>query len=87
MDAHPLPVSARFRRILGCHDGIGRHYRGGVRFSAYFEYRRRLPDRVIILDEWIARVIREPIRESVQADGRIRRWGLGPKLGNHVQRE
>jgi hypothetical protein len=28
----------------------------------------------MIQDEWIARAIRAPIREHVQADGRIRRW-------------
>ena len=28
----------------------------------------------MILDEWIERAIHNPIREDVQADGRIRRW-------------
>lgn len=28
----------------------------------------------MIQDEWIERAIRNPIREHVQADGRIRRW-------------
>jgi len=28
----------------------------------------------MILDEWLERVIRSPLREAVQADGRIRRW-------------
>ena len=28
----------------------------------------------MILDEWLERAIRKPLRETVQADGRIRRW-------------
>ena len=35
---------------------------------------RTRPDRVGILDEWIQRAIESPIREVVQADGRVRRW-------------
>lgn len=40
---------------------------------------RTRPDRVGILDEWIQRVIAAPIREVVQADGRIRRWAQIPE--------
>jgi hypothetical protein len=32
------------------------------------------PDRATIREEWIERAIRTPLREIVQADGRIRRW-------------
>jgi hypothetical protein len=32
------------------------------------------PDRAVIKEEWIERAIHSPIRETVQADGRIRRW-------------
>jgi hypothetical protein len=35
---------------------------------------RLRPDRAVIRDEWIQRVIDEPIKETVQRDGRIRRW-------------
>ena len=35
---------------------------------------RQRPDRVMIRDEWIDRVIHQPVKEVVQADGRIRRW-------------
>jgi hypothetical protein len=28
----------------------------------------------MILDEWLERAIGKPLRETVQADGRIRRW-------------
>ncbi|MGH8605226.1 MAG: hypothetical protein ACREXR_21285 [Gammaproteobacteria bacterium] len=30
--------------------------------------------RARILDEWIEKAARNPIREDIQADGRIRRW-------------
>ena len=35
---------------------------------------RTRPDRVLILDEWIERAIQKPAKETIQADGRIRRW-------------
>lgn len=35
---------------------------------------RARPDRLGIRDEWIQRAVEAPIREVVQADGRIRRW-------------
>lgn len=45
-----------------------------MKVTAYFEAMRKRPDRAVIQNEWIDRAIREPIREHVQADGRIRRW-------------
>lgn len=33
------------------------------------------PDRAMIRVEWIQRVIDHPVKESIQKDGRIRRWG------------
>jgi hypothetical protein len=35
---------------------------------------RQRPDRAIIREEWIERVINNPAKEFVQKDGRIRRW-------------
>ena len=40
----------------------------------YFRYRRRRADRVRIRDEWIDSAVHHRIRESIQEDGRIRRW-------------
>ncbi len=40
---------------------------------------RTRPDRAGILDEWIERAVAAPIREVVQADGRIRRWAQIPE--------
>ena len=37
-------------------------------------------DRVIIELEWIQRAIDAPVKEVVQADGRIRRWAQIPEM-------
>lgn len=49
-------------------------YSGGVKFTQYFLEIRKRPDRAVILDEWLERAITKPIRETAQADGRIKRW-------------
>ena len=46
--------------------------------TEYFRAVRMRPDRAIIRDEWIWRAIRQPARESVQADGRLLRVVLLP---------
>jgi hypothetical protein len=51
-----------------------------VKTTAYFKSIRRRPDRVVIQDEWIMRAVRSPIREQIQADGRIRRWAEVPEM-------
>jgi hypothetical protein len=55
-------------------------YGSGMKVTRYFEALRHRPDRAIILDEWIERAIRSPIREAAQADGRIRRWAQIPEM-------
>ncbi len=45
-----------------------------MKFTRYFEMIRQRPDRAIIRLEWIEHVIRDPEREVIQTDGRIRRW-------------
>jgi hypothetical protein len=40
---------------------------------------RTRPDRAAIKPEWIARVASSPVREFIQQDGRIRRWGAVPE--------
>ena len=45
-----------------------------MEFTEYFLTMRRRPDRAFIELVWIERVIDHPVREFVQADGRIRRW-------------
>lgn len=46
-----------------------------MKFTQYFLYNRGRPDRREITEEWLERVIRNPLREYVQVDGRIRLWG------------
>jgi hypothetical protein len=57
-----------------------------VKVTAYFETVRFRPDRAVIREEWIERAIQAPVREQVQADGRIRRWSLVPEAGNRYLR-
>ena len=45
-----------------------------MKFTKYFEAMRVRADRVIIQEEWIQRVIDNPVKEVIQQDGRIRRW-------------
>jgi len=45
-----------------------------MKFTSYFLATRTRPDRAMIRDEWIEFVARSPMRESIQGDGRIRRW-------------
>ena len=54
--------------------------------TKYFEFIRQRPDRALIRDEWIERVIRCPVKETVQRDGRIRRWAPIEEMGNRFLR-
>ena len=57
-----------------------------MKTTAYFRAIRSRPDRVIIRDEWIQSAIDSPIREVVQADGRVRRWVRIDEMGGRVLR-
>lgn len=54
--------------------------------TEYFRAMRDRPDRAIIRDEWIRRAMDQPVREAVQADGRIRRWTLVAEAGGRALR-
>lgn len=45
-----------------------------MKATRYFQAIRMRPDRTVIRDEWIERVIHHPVKQVVQDDGRIRRW-------------
>lgn len=45
-----------------------------MKFTQYFIAMRPRPDRALIKMEWIEQVIDHPEKETVQQDGRIRRW-------------
>lgn len=57
-----------------------------MKVTAYFATVRLRADRALIRDEWIERTIAAPIREQVQADGRIRRWKQIPEHGDRYLR-
>lgn len=42
--------------------------------TEYYRHIKARPDRASIKDEWIEHVLAHPVRQVVQADGRIRRW-------------
>ena len=45
-----------------------------MKSTHYFRATRQRPDRAIIRHEWIRQVIDHPVKETIQQDGRIRRW-------------
>jgi hypothetical protein len=57
-----------------------------MKSTAYFERVRTRPDRSGISLAWIERVVRAPDAESLQSDGRIRRWGRVPEAGGRYLR-
>lgn len=57
-----------------------------MKTTRYFDALRNRPDRAGIREEWIERAIRDPVKEVVQADGRIRRWALISEAGSRYIR-
>ena len=57
-----------------------------MKYTKYFEFIRRRPDRAIIRGEWIERVVNAPVKEIVQKDGRIRRWAPIREMDNRFLR-
>ena len=57
-----------------------------MKVTHYFEAIRSRADRAIIQEAWIERAIQAPIRETIQADGRIRRWVQVPEMENRYLR-
>ena len=57
-----------------------------MKTTAYFETIRSRPDRAGIQDTWIVRTVQSPLRETVQADGRIRRWAAVPEAQGRILR-
>lgn len=45
-----------------------------MKFTNYFHYMKKRPDRSKIKDEWIEVTIKNPVRTEIQSDGRIRKW-------------
>ena len=57
-----------------------------MKVTDYFESLSDRSDRAHIRPEWIKRVVDSPESEHIQSDGRIRRWGRVPEMGNRYLR-
>jgi hypothetical protein len=57
-----------------------------VKYTQYFQAMRQRPDRAIIRLDWIQNVVEHPIREAIQQDGRIRRWGAVAEMDGRYLR-
>jgi hypothetical protein len=57
-----------------------------MKFTQYFLHTRQRPDRRAIKLGWIERVVANPLKEVIQADGRLRRWGRIPEAGGKYLR-
>lgn len=57
-----------------------------MKTTKYFDSMRSRPDRAIIKDLWVERVIAKPEYRQVQTDGRIRLWGKVPEMENRYLR-
>ena len=57
-----------------------------MKSTRYFLATRTRPDRAMIRDEWIIQAIRVPIAETIQDDGRIRRWACIEDAGGRCLR-
>jgi len=56
-----------------------------VKTTKYFEHIRQRPDRAIIPEEWIARVVEHADHAEIQADGRIRKWAWITEAGKYLR--
>ena len=57
-----------------------------MKVTDYFKSLSLRADRGSIKPEWILRVVQFPEKEHIQADGRIRRWGRVPEMGDRYLR-
>jgi hypothetical protein len=57
-----------------------------MKTTQYFRYTRVRPDRAFIKDEWIEFVIKNPLKEEIQNDGRIRKWARIAEMENRALR-
>ena len=57
-----------------------------LKFTQYFHTLGTRADRHNIKIEWIEETVLRPIKETIQADGRIRRWAKIAEMENRVLR-
>ncbi|OGK67328.1 MAG: hypothetical protein A2W77_06235 [Nitrospinae bacterium RIFCSPLOWO2_12_39_16] len=56
-----------------------------MKYTQYFIHTRKRPDRAYIKDEWIERVINNPVRSEIQSDGRIKKWAKIEDSGKYLR--
>jgi hypothetical protein len=57
-----------------------------LKFTQYFLTLQTRVDRHDIRIEWIEETVRNPMKETIQADGRIRSWAKIAEMENRVLR-
>lgn len=57
-----------------------------MKFTRSFEALKARPDRADIALAWTERAVRDPEREMVQRDGRVRRWARIDETGGKALR-
>ena len=53
--------------------------------TRYFQYTRKIPDRILIKDDWIEFVINNPVKVEVRSDGRIRKWAKITEINKYLR--
>ncbi len=56
-----------------------------LKYANYFSFIRKRQDRIIITDDWIMRVMKNPVRVEIQSDGRIRKWCYIPEMKKYLR--
>lgn len=52
----------------------------------FWKQRFIYPDRALIPLDRIQAIVDDPLREEVESNGRVRRWGVAPELGGRIVR-
>jgi hypothetical protein len=74
---------------LGVADSLAEAFsqvQSDLKTTAYFDAIHRRKDRTVIQDEWFQRAIKSPLRETIQGDGRVRRWIQVSEVDNRYLR-
>lgn len=56
-----------------------------MKCTQYFLFVRQRPDRAVIKEEWILKIINNPLKTEIQTDGRIRKWGYIAEVGKYLR--
>ena len=56
-----------------------------MKYTQYFHYMKKRPDRSKIKDEWIKYTIKNPVQTEIQSDRRIRKWAKIKDEGKYLR--